>query len=151
MIALYQDLVANYPIYSIEDPLSQDDWSGWQVLTHALKDKVQIVGDDIFATDIYRIAQGSDDQVATAAIIKPNQVGTITQSLQAIGLCKNKGLHTIVSHRSADTEDTFIADLAVGTSSGNIKAGSCARSEHVAKYNRLLTIEDELTFQVLEP
>ncbi len=148
MIHFYEDLVTQYPIYSLEDPLSEDDWSGWISLTKSLKDKVQIVGDDLFATDIYRIAQGCEDQAATSVIIKPNQVGTITETLQAIGLCKNRGLHTIISHRSADTEDTFIADLAVGTSAGQIKAGSAARSERVAKYNRLLTIEDELTFSL---
>ena len=146
MIDFYADLVKQYPIYSIEDGLSQDDWFGWVALTQMLKEKVQIVGDDLFATDITRIIRGSEEQAATSVIIKPNQVGTITETLQAIAVAKNFGLHTIVSHRSADTEDTFIADLAVGTSAGQIKAGSCARSERVAKYNRLLTIEDELTF-----
>lgn len=148
MIYFYQDLVSQYPIYSIEDPLSQDDWDGWIALTQTLKDKIQIVGDDIFATDIYRISQGGEDQVATSVIIKPNQVGTIAETLQAISLCKNLGLNTIVSHRSAETEDTFIADLAVGTSAGQIKAG-CAHSERLAKYNRLLAIEDELTFSLV--
>ena len=146
MIAFYQDLVLQYPIYSIEDGLSQDDWLGWAKLTQTLKEKVQIVGDDIFATNMYRIAQGAENNVATSVIIKPNQVGTITETLQSIGVCKTSGLHTIISHRSSETEDTFIADLAVGTSAGQIKSGSCARSERVAKYNRLLAIEDTLTF-----
>ena len=150
MIAFYEDLVRQYPIYSIEDGLSQDDWQGWIDLTRTLKEKVQIVGDDIFATDIYRISKGSDDHVATSVLIKPNQVGTITETLQAIAVSKQKGLHTIISHRSADTEDAFIADLAVAISAGHIKAGSCTRSERLAKYNRLLTLEDELTFSLLD-
>ena len=118
----------------------------WIKLTKALDQKAQIVGDDLFVTDIYRIALGAEDHAATSVIIKPNQVGTVAETLQAIALCKSQGLHTIVSHRSAETEDTFIADLAVGTSAGQIKAGSCTRSERVAKYNRLLVIEDQLTF-----
>ncbi len=120
-------------------------------MTKALKEKVQIVGDDIFATDIRRIDKASEDHAATSVIIKPNQVGTISEALQAIAVCKSRGLHTIVSHRSADTEDTFIADLAVGTSAGQIKSGACARSERLAKYNRLLAIEDQLTFSLFDP
>jgi len=150
MVYFYQDLVTQYPIYSLEDPLSQDDWPGWIMLTQALKEKVQIVGDDLFATEIDRIARGAELHAATSVIIKPNQVGTITETLQSVLACKELGLHTVVSHRSAETEDTFIADLAVGSSSGQIKAGSCARSERVAKYNRLLTIEDELTFSLFD-
>lgn len=150
MISFYQDLVTQYPIYSLEDPLSEDDWAGWISITQLLKEKVQIVGDDIFATDVQRIAKAAELHAATSVIIKPNQVGTITETLQAITLCKTQNLHTIVSHRSADTEDTFIADLAVGTSVGQIKSGSCARSERVAKYNRLLAIEDELTFSLFD-
>ncbi len=146
MINYYTGLVAQYPIYSIEDGLAQEDWKSWIKLTKALEQKAQIVGDDLFVTDVYRIALGAEDHAATSVIIKPNQVGTVAETLQAIALCKSQGLHTIVSHRSAETEDTFIADLAVGTSAGQIKAGSCCRSERVAKYNRLLMIEDQLTF-----
>ena len=146
MIVFYKELIATYPLYSLEDPLGQNDWLGWQLLTQELGTKVQIVGDDLFVTNANRIARGIQEQSATAAIIKPNQIGTITETLQAISLCKNQNMNTIVSHRSLDTEDTFIADLVVGTSAGQIKAGAPCRSERVAKYNRLLVIEDTLTF-----
>lgn len=146
MIALYKDLVNRYPLYSIEDPLGQDDWFGWQVLTQELGHRVQLVGDDLFATNVQRIARSVQEKAATAAIIKPNQIGTVTEALQAIVLCKDQHINTIVSHRSSDTEDTFIADLAVGTSAGQFKAGAPCRSERMAKYNRLLIIEDTLTF-----
>ncbi len=146
MIVFYKELIATYPLYSLEDPLGQNDWLGWQLLTQELGTKVQIVGDDLFVTNANRIARGIQEQSATAAIIKPNQIGTITETLQAISLCKNQNMNTIVSHRSLDTEDTFIADLVVGTSAGQIKAGAPCRSERMAKYNRLLVIEDTLTF-----
>ncbi len=146
LIAYYEELVSQYPIYSIEDGLSQDDWEGWQTMTRVFDQKIQIVGDDLLATNADRIITASEERAVTSVIIKPNQVGTVTQTIQAIMLCKERGLHTIVSHRSHETEDTFIADLAVGTSSGQLKAGSCCRSERVAKYNRLLAIEDTLTF-----
>lgn len=146
MIEYYTQLVKQYPIYALEDGLSELDWQGWIQLTEKLGKDVQIIGDDLFVTNIYKIAQGAIDTAATGVVIKPNQIGTVTQALQAIKLCKSRGLNTIVSHRSGDTEDTFIADLAVGTSAGQIKAGACCRSERVAKYNRLLTIEDTLTF-----
>lgn len=144
LIAEYEALVDQYPIYSIEDGLDEDDWNGWQQLTARLEDKAQIVADDIFATNTYRIEQGIKDHIATGVIIKPNQVGTITETLQAIQLSKENELNCIVSHRSGETEDTFIADLAVGASVGQIKAGGCSRSERLAKYNRLLEIEDTL-------
>ena len=146
MIDVYKELVEKYKLYSLEDPLGQDDWEGWQLLTKELAHSVQIVGDDLFVTDSVRITRGIQEKSATASIIKPNQIGTITETLQAISLCKENGLHPIVSHRSKDTEDTFIADLVVGTSAGQFKAGAPSRSERVAKYNRLLVIEDELTF-----
>lgn len=146
MIDLYKDMVSRYPLYSIEDPFGQDDWDGWRKLSQELGTKVQLVGDDLFATNVQRIAQGVEGKAATAAIIKPNQVGTITEALQAIMLCKEHNMNTIISHRSSDTEDTFIADLVVGTSAGQIKAGAPCRSERMAKYNRLLVIEDTLTF-----
>ncbi len=147
MIHMYEQLVAQYPIYSIEDGLAQDDWASWTTLTRTLQDKVQIVGDDLLVTNSTRILHASEDKAVTAAIIKPNQVGTVTETLQAIMLCKERGLNTIVSHRSSETDDTFIADLAVGASAGQIKAGSCKRP---VKYNRLLVIEDTLTFQVFD-
>lgn len=147
LIAYYEKLATQYPIYSIEDGLSQDDWEGWQKLTKAFEQKLQVVGDDLTATNLGRILFASEEQPAvTSVIIKPNQVGTITETIQAIMVSKERGINTIVSHRSRETEDTFIADLAVGTSAGQIKAGSCSRSERLAKYNRLLAIEDTLTF-----
>ena len=145
MVQIYKELVDKYSIYSLEDPLGQDDWQGWQLLTQELGSKVQVVGDDLFVTDPLRIAQGVQMGAASGAIIKPNQIGTVSETLQAIAICKNNGINPIVSHRSADTEDTFIADLAVGTSAGQIKAGAPCRSERLAKYNRLLVIEDTLT------
>jgi enolase len=140
----YKNLMYEYPIYSLEDPLAEDDWDNWKLITRTLGEDSQIVGDDIFATNFHRIEQGIRDKVATASIIKPNQIGTITETLQAIQLCKQNELDVVISHRSGETEDTFIADLAVGTSAGQIKAGGCSRSERLAKYNRLLAIEDNL-------
>ncbi len=145
MVQFYKELVEKYSIYSLEDPLGQDDWEGWQLLTKELGSQVQVVGDDLFVTDPLRLVQGIELGAATGAIIKPNQIGTVSETLQAIAICKNNGLNPIISHRSADTEDTFIADLAVGTSAGQIKAGAPCRSERLAKYNRLLVIEDTLT------
>lgn len=147
MIQYYKNLINKYPIYAIEDGLSEYDWNGWKLMTEELSSKIQIIGDDIFATNIYRIAQAVTDKVATAAIIKPNQIGTIAETLQAIKLCKDNGINTIISHRSGETEDTFIADLAVGTSAGQIKAGAPARERNI-KYNRLLRIEDKLTLSL---
>jgi enolase len=146
MIEVYQEIASRYPLYSLEDPLTYDDWFGWIELTQVFDQKLQIVGDDLFATHASRIQFGALEKAATAAIIKPNQCGTIAETLQAIATCKASNLNTIVSHRSSETEDSFIADLAVGTSAGQIKSGSCCRSERLAKYNRLLAIEDTLTF-----
>lgn len=150
MIGIYGKLLKNYPIYSIEDGLAFHDKEGWQRMTAALGEKIQIVGDDLFATHPERIAEGIEMQYANAAIIKPNQVGTVTEALQAIGLCQQYGMGTIVSHRSGETEDTFIADLAVGTSAGQFKSGGMTRSENLAKYNQLLRIEDRLVFTLLD-
>jgi len=144
LISWYEKIVKRYPIYSLEDGLAEDDWDQWERLSHSLKSKVRIVGDDIFATNSLRIEEAIQKKVADSVIIKPNQVGTITEVLQAIKLCKDYGLNTIVSHRSGETNDTFIADLAIGTSANHIKAGSCCRGERVAKYNRLLRIEESL-------
>ena len=149
MIEYYVKLAKDYPLYSIEDGLSESDWEGWQALTKKMGDKVQIVGDDIFVTNPYRISQGIEDSVATAAVIKPNQIGTITETLQAINLCKEHGMQVVISHRSGETEDTFIVDLAVGTSAGHIKAGGPSRGERIAKYNQLLRIEDALMMSLL--
>ncbi len=150
MIEWYAQLVEDYPIYSLEDPLDQDDWAGWAKLMEVMGDQVQIVGDDLFATDPARIWHGIEHGAASAAIIKPNQIGTVTESLQSIQLCQEYGMNVMVSHRSGETCDSFIADLAVGTSSGQIKAGCCINGERLAKYNRLLSIEDQLALSMLD-
>jgi enolase len=144
LIGWYETLVDTYPIYSLEDPFAETDWQGWTRLTELIGERVQIVADDLCATNPERIMLAAENAAMTAAIIKPNQIGTMTETLQAIKLCKDRGINTIVSHRSGETCDTFIADLAVGSSAGQIKAGGCCRSERIAKYNRLLTIEDLL-------
>lgn len=150
LIDTYETLIDEYPIYSLEDPLAEDDWEGWKLLTKRLGEDVQIVGDDIFATNFHRIEQGIKEATANATVIKPNQIGTVTETLQAIQLCKSNDMNMIVSHRSGETGDTFIADLAVGTSAGQIKSGGCSRGERLAKYNRLLTIEDSLLAGLLD-
>ena len=144
MIAIYTDLVANYPIVSIEDPLSEDDWDGWIALTDALGDRVQIVGDDLFVTNPTRLADGIARGAANALLVKVNQIGTLTETLDAVNLAHRSGYRCMMSHRSGETEDTTIADLAVATDCGQIKTGAPARSERVAKYNQLLRIEEEL-------
>ena len=144
MIEVYQELAESYPIYSIEDGLSEDDWEGWQAMKKVLQDKVQLVGDDLTATNIDRIARSIEQDCLTSVIIKPNQIGTVTEALQAIKLCKENNLNTIISHRSGETEDSFIADIAIGSSAGQIKAGGLSRSERLAKDNRILLIEDLL-------
>jgi len=138
------DWVNQYPIISIEDGMSEDDWDGWALLTKKLGDKVQLVGDDIFVTNSKTLQKGIDKNIANSILIKLNQVGTLTETLQTIGLAKNANYSTIISHRSGETEDTTIADLAVATSAGQIKTGSLCRSDRVAKYNQLLRIEDAL-------
>jgi enolase len=149
MIKMYESLADKYPIYSIEDGLNEDDWQGWQDMTKALNEKVQVIGDDLFVTNAQRIWQGIEQGVATGAIIKPNQIGTMTETLQAIKLCKEYTLNVVVSHRSGETNDTFLADLAVGVSASHIKAGGCSRGERMAKYNQLLRIEDALVLNML--
>ena len=144
LIEFYTQLVQHYPIYSIEDGIDQNDWDGWALMTKLLKEKIMIVGDDIFVTNAEKLAQAIEKNTATASIIKPNQIGTVSEALQAVALCKEYGLETVISHRSGETCDTFIADLAVGAHSRYIKAGGCSRSERIAKYNRLLQIELEL-------
>ena len=141
-IDYYSELISKYPIKSIEDPFTEDDWESWKKLTK--NTKIQIVGDDLFATNVKRLKRGIEEKSANAILIKLNQIGTVSETLDAINLAQKNNFKTIISHRSGDTEDTFIADLAVATNSSQIKAGSLARSERVAKYNRLLRIEDEL-------
>tara|TARA_Y100000590_G_scaffold177726_1_gene202901 strand:+ start:1064 stop:2317 length:1254 start_codon:yes stop_codon:yes gene_type:complete len=143
-IDYYLDLCKKYPIKSIEDPLSENDWDGWINLTKLSGKNLQIVGDDLFVTNKERLQKGIQSKAANAILVKPNQIGTLTETLDVINLAHQNGYKTIISHRSGDSEDTFIADLAVATNSSQIKTGSLARSERVAKYNRLLRIEDEL-------
>ncbi len=144
-ISYLKDLVQKYPIDSIEDGMSEDDWLGWELLTAELGDKCQLVGDDLFVTNINYLTKGIERGAANAILIKLNQIGTLTETLDAISLAQRNGYKAIVSHRSGETEDTFIADLAVATNCGQIKSGSLSRSERIAKYNRLLKIEEELT------
>ncbi|MBW8819867.1 MAG: phosphopyruvate hydratase, partial [Streptomyces sp.] len=133
-----------YPLVSIEDPLFEDDWAGWKVLTDKLGDKVQIVGDDLFVTNPERLARGIDDGAANALLVKVNQIGSLTETLDAVELAQRSGFKCMMSHRSGETEDVTIADLAVATNCGQIKTGAPARSERVAKYNQLLRIEEIL-------
>ena len=144
MIALYESLLERYPIVSIEDGLGEDDWGGWGALTRRLGPRVQLVGDDLFVTNPAIIQQGITNGIANAVLVKLNQVGTLTETLQAIELAKRAGYGTVISHRSGETEDTFVADLAVAVNAGQIKTGSVARGERTAKYNQLLRIEEEL-------
>ena len=144
MIDYLEELVNEYPIISIEDGLSEEEWEGWKELTSRLGKKIQLVGDDLFVTNISRLEKGIKNNVANSILIKPNQIGTLTETLNAIKLAKANGYSTVISHRSGETEDTFIADLAVGVNSRYIKAGAPARTDRVAKYNRILNIEEEL-------
>ena len=144
MIAYYANLVANYPLVSIEDPLAEDDWAGWTNITTQLGSKVQLVGDDLYVTNPARLQKGIDEAAGNAILVKVNQIGTLTETLDAVSLAQRHGMKAIISHRSGETEDTFIADLAVATNAGQIKTGAPARSERVAKYNQLLRIEEEL-------
>jgi len=144
MTAYYEELVSAYPIVSIEDPLAEDDWAGWARLTAVLGARVQIVGDDLFVTNPDRLRRGIEEQCANALLVKVNQIGTLTETLDAVALAHRSGYRCMISHRSGETEDTTIADLAVATDAGQIKTGAPARSERVAKYNQLLRIEEEL-------
>ncbi|WP_420040765.1 phosphopyruvate hydratase [Gordonia sp. MP11Mi] len=144
MIEFYAKLIAEYPIVSIEDGLAEDDWTGWAALTEAIGDKVQLVGDDLFVTNPERLEEGINKGIANALLVKVNQIGTLTETLDAVALAHNNGYKSMMSHRSGETEDTTIADLAVACSCGQIKTGAPARSERVAKYNQLLRIEEGL-------
>ena len=143
MIDYIVDLASKYPIMSIEDGLSEEDWKSWKELTKRIGDKIQLVGDDLFVTNPKRLQKGTDEKVANAILIKPNQIGTLTETLETINLAKNNGYKTVISHRSGETEDTFIADLAVAVNSGQIKTGAPCRTDRVCKYNRLLNIEKD--------
>jgi enolase len=144
MVRLYADLCSKYPIYSIEDGLDQNDWQGWKELTAALGKKIQLVGDDLFVTNPSILKRGIQEKTANAILIKVNQIGTVTETLEAIAMAKKAKFGVVSSHRSGETEDTFIADLAVGTAAGQIKTGSLSRTDRVAKYNQLIRIEEEL-------
>jgi len=144
MVDLYEDWINRYPIVSIEDGLAEDDWAGWKLLTDRLGDRVQLVGDDLFVTNVQRLTEGIDKGVANSILIKVNQIGTLSETLQAIEVARTARYSAVISHRSGETEDTTIADLAVATGAGMIKTGAPARAERVAKYNRLLAIEREL-------
>jgi enolase len=144
MVKFWADWVRQYPIISIEDGMAEDDWTGWKTMTDELGSKIQIVGDDLFVTNTERLAQGIEKGIANSILIKVNQIGTLTETLEAIKMAVDAGYTTITSHRSGETEDAFIADLAVATSAGQIKTGSASRTDRIAKYNQLLRIEEEL-------
>ena len=144
MISYYTELVSAYPLVSIEDPLNEDDWSGWAKLTNELGQKIQIVGDDLFVTNPERLQRGIDSNTANALLVKVNQIGSLTETIDAVNLAHKNGYRSMMSHRSGETEDTTIADLSVALNCGQIKTGAPARSERVAKYNQLLRIEEEL-------
>ena len=144
MVQYYENLVERYPIYSIEDGLNENDMKGWKVLTYRLGESIQLVGDDLFVTNTERLGDGIRDGIANAILIKPNQIGTLTETLDAIAMAQRANYKTIISHRSGETEDTFIADLAVAVNSGQIKTGAPCRSDRTAKYNQLMKIEDQL-------
>jgi enolase len=144
MIAYYAELVAAYPIVSIEDPLDEDDWEGWKAITDQLGGRIQLVGDDLFVTNVERLQRGIDGGQANAMLVKVNQIGSLTETLDAVELAHRAGFRNMMSHRSGETEDTTIADLAVAVNCGQIKTGAPARSDRVAKFNQLLRIEEEL-------
>jgi enolase len=144
LVEYYADLCAKYPIVSIEDGLSEDDWDGWKILTDKLANKVQLVGDDLFVTNVAILDEGIQKGIANSILIKPNQIGTVSETMQTVRLAQRSGYKCVMSHRSGESEDAFIADFAVALNTGEIKTGSTARSDRIAKYNRLLEIEAEL-------
>ncbi len=151
MADFYAGLAERYPLVSIEDGVAEDDWEGWRQVTERLGDRVQLVGDDVFVTSRERLQRGIDEHVANAILIKVNQIGTLTETLDTIGLARENGYSAVMSHRSGETEDTTIADLAVATGVGQIKTGAPSRSDRVAKYNQLLRIEEELGHEAVYP
>ena len=151
LVDFWDDLCARYPIVSIEDGMAEDDWDGWRLLTERLGDRVQLVGDDLFATNPARLRDGIERRVANAILIKVNQIGTLSETLDTVALAGRSAYASIISHRSGETEDTTIADLAVATSAGQIKTGAPSRSDRVAKYNQLLRIEEALGSSALFP
>ena len=144
MVDFYEDLCAKYPVISIEDGLAEEDWEGWKMMTERLGKKVQLVGDDLFVTNTRRLSKGIEQETANAILVKVNQIGTLTETLEAVEMAKQAGYTAVISHRSGETEDATIADIAVATNAGQIKTGAPSRSDRVAKYNQLLRIEEEL-------
>ena len=144
LVEYYEALCSKYPIVSIEDGLSEDDWNGWKIMSDRLNDKIQIVGDDIFVTNVSILSKGIEEGIANSILIKPNQIGSVSETMQTVRLAQRSGYKCVISHRSGESEDTFIADLAVALNTGQIKTGSTARSDRISKYNRLLNIEIEL-------
>jgi enolase len=144
MIAYWAEWCKKYPIISLEDGMAEDDWDGWGKLTEALGDKVQLVGDDLFVTNVNRLAEGIDKEIANAILIKVNQIGTLSETFNCVRMASRFGYNSVISHRSGETEDTIIADIAVALNTGQIKTGSASRSDRIAKYNQLLRIEEEL-------
>jgi enolase len=144
MVTFYAELVEKYPIISIEDGLDENDWDGWKKLTDALGKKIQLVGDDLFVTNVERLSRGIENGIANSILIKVNQIGSLTETIAAVNMAKNAGYTCVMSHRSGETEDNTIADLAVALNTGQIKTGSASRSDRMAKYNQLLRIEEEL-------
>jgi enolase len=144
MTDIYTQWIDAFPIVSIEDPLAEDDWAGWSALVNKIGDKVQVVGDDLFVTNVTRLQRGIDERAASALLVKVNQIGSLTETLDAVTMAQRAGFACMMSHRSGETEDTTIADLAVATNCGQIKSGAPARTDRVAKYNQLLRIEEDL-------
>ena len=144
MVEYWENWVRQYPIISIEDGMAEDDWAGWKLLTDQLGSKIQLVGDDLFVTNVKRLLKGIDEKVANALLVKVNQIGTLTETINAVSLAQHNSYNTIMSHRSGETEDTTIADLAVALNCGQIKTGSASRTDRIAKYNQLLRIEEIL-------
>ena len=144
MVDFWANWVKNYPIVSIEDGMAEDDWKGWKLLTDTVGKKIQLVGDDLFVTNVLRLQQGIDQGVANGLLVKVNQIGTLTETINAVTLAQHNGYNTIMSHRSGETEDTTIADLAVALNCGQIKTGSASRTDRIAKYNQLIRIEEQL-------
>jgi enolase len=140
----WTDWVSKYPIISIEDGMQEDDWNGWKLTSEAIGDKIQIVGDDLFVTNVERLQKGIDQKIANALLVKVNQIGSLTETIKAVDLCHRNGYKSVMSHRSGETEDSTIADLAVALNTGQIKTGSASRSDRMAKYNQLLRIEEQL-------
>jgi enolase len=151
MVDYWANWVKNYPIVSIEDGMAEDDWSGWKLMTEKLGSKIQLVGDDLFVTNVTRLQQGIEKGVANALLVKVNQIGTITETINAVTLAQHNGYNTIMSHRSGETEDTTIADLAVALNCGQIKTGSASRTDRIAKYNQLIRIEELLGASAVYP